>query len=116
MRTRPVANRPEGRACPGAHRPRGIVGVIGPNGVGKTTLLKMILGEEEPDAGTVKLGETVRVSEIPSRAYVAAFGFKGSDQQKPQDARQIGAYESAGAAAAALARACGKGTGRSRSA
>jgi len=94
--------------------PNGIVGVIGPNGVGKTTLLKMILGEEEPDAGTVKLGDTVRVSyvdqmragidpdqtvwevisggeahihagrtEIPSRAYVAAFGFKGSDQQKP---------------------------------
>jgi ATP-binding cassette ChvD family protein len=94
--------------------PNGIVGVIGPNGVGKTTLLKMILGEEEPDAGTVKLGDTVHVSyvdqmragidpdqtvwevisggeahihagrtEIPSRAYVAAFGFKGSDQQKP---------------------------------
>jgi ATP-binding cassette ChvD family protein len=94
--------------------PNGIVGVIGPNGVGKTTLLKMILGEEEPNAGTVKVGETVRMSyvdqmragidpdktvwevisggeayiragqtEIPSRAYVAAFGFKGSDQQKP---------------------------------
>jgi ATP-binding cassette ChvD family protein len=94
--------------------PNGIVGVIGPNGVGKTTLLKLILGEEEPDAGTIKVGDTVRVSyvdqmragidpdktvwevisageayiragqtEIPSRAYVAAFGFKGSDQQKP---------------------------------
>jgi ATP-binding cassette ChvD family protein len=96
--------------------PNGIVGVIGPNGVGKTTLLKMILGEEEPDAGTVTLGETVRISYvdqlraridpgqtvwevvsggealiragstwIPSRAYVAAFGFKGSDQQKPAE-------------------------------
>jgi ATP-binding cassette ChvD family protein len=92
----------------------GIVGVIGPNGVGKTTLIKMILGEEQPDAGTIKVGETVQISyvdqnrariapgknvwevisdgkayirvgrtEIPSRAYVAAFGFKGADQQKP---------------------------------
>ena len=92
----------------------GIVGVIGPNGVGKTTLMKMIIGEEQPDAGTIKVGETVRISyvdqdrgridpgrnvwevisdgevyiragrtEIPSRAYVAAFGFKGADQQKP---------------------------------
>ncbi len=92
----------------------GIVGVIGPNGVGKTTLMKMIIGEEQPDAGTIKVGDTVRISyvdqnrariapdknvwevisdgeahiragktEIPSRAYVAAFGFKGSDQQKP---------------------------------
>jgi ATP-binding cassette ChvD family protein len=93
--------------------PNGIVGVIGPNGVGKTTLLKMITGEEQPDAGIIRTGETVRISytdqmrsgidpgrtvwevisggeawiragktEIPSRAYVAAFGFKGSDQQK----------------------------------
>jgi ATP-binding cassette ChvD family protein len=94
--------------------PNGIVGVIGPNGIGKTTLLKMILGEEQPDAGTIRVGETVRISyvdqmragidsdktvwevvsggqahfragrtEIPSRAYLAAFGFKGADQQKP---------------------------------
>jgi ATP-binding cassette ChvD family protein len=94
--------------------PNGIVGVIGPNGVGKTTLLKMITGEERPAAGAIKVGGTVRISyvdqlragidpgktvwevisggeasiragraEIPSRAYVAAFGFKGSDQQKP---------------------------------
>jgi ATP-binding cassette ChvD family protein len=94
--------------------PNGIVGVIGPNGVGKTTLLKLILGEEQPDSGTIRVGETVRISytdqmragidpgktvwevisggeshiragrtEIPSRAYVAAFGFKGADQQKP---------------------------------
>jgi ATP-binding cassette ChvD family protein len=92
----------------------GIVGVIGPNGVGKTTLMKMIIDEEQPDAGTIKVGDTVQISyvdqnrariapdknvwevisdgeayirvgktEIPSRAYVAAFGFKGSDQQKP---------------------------------
>jgi ATP-binding cassette ChvD family protein len=94
--------------------PNGIVGVIGPNGVGKTTLLKMINGEDSPDSGSIRLGETVRISctdqmragidpaktaweavsggeayihagraEIPSRAYVAAFGFKGADQQKP---------------------------------
>ena len=93
--------------------PNGIVGVIGPNGVGKTTLFKMIVGEELPDGGSIKIGDTVRISyvdqargriapdknvwevisdgesyiqvgkaEIPSRAYVAAFGFKGGDQQK----------------------------------
>jgi ATP-binding cassette ChvD family protein len=91
----------------------GIVGVIGPNGVGKTTLFKTIVGLEEADAGTVKVGETVKISyvdqsragldptknlwetvsdgldyiqvgnvEIPSRAYVSQFGFKGPDQQK----------------------------------
>ncbi len=92
----------------------GIVGIIGPNGVGKTTLFKMVLGEEQPDAGTLRVGETVQLSyvdqsrarldpkknvwevvsdgldhikvgsrELPSRAYVAAFGFRGPDQQKP---------------------------------
>jgi ATP-binding cassette ChvD family protein len=92
----------------------GIVGVIGPNGAGKTTLFKTIVGLEQPDAGTVKVGETVKLSyvdqnragidgaktvwetvsdgldhikvgnvEMPSRAYVSAFGFKGPDQQKP---------------------------------
>ena len=92
----------------------GIVGVIGPNGAGKTTLFKTILGMEQPDSGTVKIGETVKISyvdqsrggidpkktlwevvsdgldhmkvgnvEIPSRAYVSTFGFKGPDQQKP---------------------------------
>ena len=92
----------------------GIVGVIGPNGTGKTTLFKMLIGEEQPDAGTIKIGETVSISyvdqnrsgldpkknlwevvsdgldyikvghvEMPSRAYVSAFGFKGPDQQKP---------------------------------
>lgn len=92
----------------------GIVGVLGPNGVGKTTLFKTIVGLEEPDAGTVKVGDTVKISyvdqsrggidgsktlwevvsdgldyikvgnvEMPSRAYVSAFGFKGPDQQKP---------------------------------
>ncbi len=91
----------------------GIVGVIGPNGVGKTTLFKTIVGLEEADSGTVKVGETVKISyvdqsragiqpdknvwevvsdgldyikvgqvEIPSRAYVSQFGFKGPDQQK----------------------------------
>ena len=44
--------------------PNGIVGVIGPNGVGKTTLLKMILGEDQPDAGTIRIGETVRISYV----------------------------------------------------
>ena len=92
----------------------GIVGVIGPNGVGKSTLFKSIVGLEELDSGELKIGETVKISyvdqsragidptktlfevvsdgldfmmvgntEIPSRAYVAAFGFKGADQQKP---------------------------------
>jgi ATP-binding cassette ChvD family protein len=92
----------------------GIVGVIGPNGAGKTTLFKMILGSEQPDAGVVKVGDSVKISyvdqtranidpkktlwavvsdeldyinvgqvEMPSRAYVSAFGFKGPDQQKP---------------------------------
>ncbi len=91
----------------------GIVGIIGPNGVGKTTLFKTIVGLEELDAGTLKIGETVDISyvdqsrggidpnknlwevvsdgldyiqvgktEIPSRAYVSQFGFKGPDQQK----------------------------------
>lgn len=92
----------------------GIVGVIGPNGAGKTTLFKMIQGLETADAGSIKVGETVKISyvdqsranidpkktlwavvsdeldyinvgqvEMPSRAYVSAFGFKGPDQQKP---------------------------------
>jgi ATP-binding cassette ChvD family protein len=92
----------------------GIIGVIGPNGVGKTTLFKTIVGLEEPDSGEVKVGDTVKLSyvdqerggidpkknvwevvsegldyihvgqvEMPSRAYVSAFGFKGADQQKP---------------------------------
>ena len=91
----------------------GIVGVIGPNGVGKTTLFKTIVGMEPLDAGELKVGETVKISyvdqsrggidpnktlwevvsdgldyiqvgkiEMPSRAYVSAFGFKGPDQQK----------------------------------
>ncbi|MEL7480292.1 MAG: energy-dependent translational throttle protein EttA [Pseudomonadota bacterium] len=93
--------------------PGGIVGVIGPNGAGKSTLFKMILGQETPDAGTLRLGDTVELGyvdqsrdklddkrtvweevsdgldvidlggiEVNSRAYVGAFNFKGSDQQK----------------------------------
>jgi len=93
--------------------PGGIFGVIGPNGAGKTTLFRMIVGQEKPDAGTLRLGETVRVGyvdqsrdvlspensayeaiaegedpiqlgkrQIPARAYVASFNFKGADQQK----------------------------------
>ena len=92
----------------------GIVGVIGPNGVGNTTLFKTIVGLEQPDAGSVEVGDTVKLSyvdqnrenidpeatvwevvsggldyihvgqnEMPSRAYLSAFGFKGPDQQKP---------------------------------
>jgi ATP-binding cassette ChvD family protein len=92
----------------------GIVGIIGPNGVGKTTLFKTIVGVEPLDGGELKIGETVELSyvdqtrggidpkktvwevvsdgldyiqvgktEIPSRAYVSTFGFKGPDQQKP---------------------------------
>ncbi|GAA0855553.1 energy-dependent translational throttle protein EttA [Streptosporangium amethystogenes subsp. fukuiense] len=91
----------------------GIVGVIGPNGVGKTTLFRMITGGETPDSGEIVVGDTVKISyadqsrggidpaknvwevvsdgldyikvgqvEMPSRAYIAAFGFKGPDQQK----------------------------------
>ena len=94
--------------------PGGIVGVIGPNGAGKSTLFKMIIGDEEPDAGSVRVGETVKLGyvdqsrdaldpkatvweeisggtdiidlggvEVRSRAYVGAFNFKGTDQQKP---------------------------------
>lgn len=93
--------------------PNGIIGVIGPNGVGKSTLFKMIMGEVSPDSGSIFRGETVQLSyvdqtragidaykkvwevvsdgldymqvgdtEVPSRAYVASFGFKGPDQQK----------------------------------
>ncbi|MGQ0465546.1 MAG: energy-dependent translational throttle protein EttA [Sporichthyaceae bacterium] len=92
----------------------GIVGIIGPNGAGKTTLFKMLMDLEKPDSGTIKVGQTVKISyvdqgrthldptktlwevvsdgldhikvgqvEMPSRAYVSAFGFKGPDQQKP---------------------------------
>jgi energy-dependent translational throttle protein EttA len=91
----------------------GIVGVIGPNGAGKTTLFRMIVGQDEPDSGTIRVGDTVKLGYIdqsrdalnadksvwqeisdgndeivlgkramPSRAYCAAFNFKGSDQQK----------------------------------
>ncbi len=93
--------------------PGGIVGVIGPNGAGKTTLFRMIVGQEQPDSGTLEIGDSVRVAyvdqaradldpsrtvwqevsgghdritlgkrEIASRAYVASFNFRGSDQQK----------------------------------
>ena len=93
--------------------PGGIVGVIGPNGAGKSTLFKMIMGKEEPDSGTIRVGDTVKLGyvdqsrdqlddkknvweevsdgldvidlggvEVNSRAYVGAFNFKGSDQQK----------------------------------
>ncbi|WP_137390725.1 energy-dependent translational throttle protein EttA [Rhodoligotrophos defluvii] len=93
--------------------PGGIVGVIGPNGAGKTTLFRMITGQEQPDAGTLRIGETVVLGyvdqsrdtlegdktvweeisggndvialgkrEVPSRAYVSWFNFRGSDQQK----------------------------------
>lgn len=91
----------------------GIVGIIGPNGVGKTTLFRMVTGSETPDSGEIVLGDTIKLSyadqsrggidpkknvwevvsdgldyikvgqvEMPSRAYIAAFGFKGPDQQK----------------------------------
>jgi ATPase subunit of ABC transporter with duplicated ATPase domains len=92
--------------------PGGIVGVIGPNGAGKTTLFRMVIGEEQPDSGTIRIGETVTLGyvdqsrtldsnksiweeisggtdllkvgtrEVNSRAYVARFNFSGSDQQK----------------------------------
>jgi energy-dependent translational throttle protein EttA len=93
--------------------PGGIVGVIGPNGAGKTTLFRMIVDQEKPDGGTLKVGETVKLgyvdqsrdslnaersvweeiadgrdeielgkAKVPSRSYVAAFNFKGADQQK----------------------------------
>ncbi|MFD2474822.1 energy-dependent translational throttle protein EttA [Amycolatopsis silviterrae] len=92
----------------------GIVGVLGPNGVGKSTLFRILAGAEKPDTGTLRIGDTVRMSyadqdragmapeqtawevvsgghdfltvgraELPSRAYLAAFGFTGPDQQKP---------------------------------
>jgi ATP-binding cassette ChvD family protein len=92
----------------------GIVGVVGPNGVGKSTLFRMIVGQDAPDDGTLEVGGTIKISyvdqsrggldprknvwevvsdgldhikvanfEMPSRAYVASFGFKGPDQQKP---------------------------------
>ncbi|MEB2284053.1 MAG: energy-dependent translational throttle protein EttA [Myxococcales bacterium] len=93
--------------------PGGIVGVIGPNGAGKTTLFRMIVGAEEADGGTLRIGDTVQLAyvdqsrdtldpkrtvweeisegqevlkigrrEVPSRAYVTSFNFRGSDQQK----------------------------------
>ncbi|TAL07108.1 MAG: energy-dependent translational throttle protein EttA, partial [Chloroflexota bacterium] len=91
----------------------GIVGIIGPNGAGKTTLFRMIVGQEQPDSGTITIGDTVQLSyvdqsrddlqagktvyeeisggdefikvgnrELPARAYVSSFNFKGTDQQK----------------------------------
>jgi len=91
----------------------GIVGIIGPNGAGKTTLFRMIIGQEQPDAGTIEIGDTVKLSyvdqsrdalaadrtvfqeitqgaevikvgprELPARAYVSSFNFRGTDQQK----------------------------------
>lgn len=93
--------------------PGGIVGVIGPNGAGKTTLFRMIMNQEQPDSGTIRIGETVKLAyidqnrpldpqktiwqeisggeeilrlgkrEMNSRAYVARFNFNGTDQQKP---------------------------------
>jgi len=90
----------------------GIVGIIGPNGAGKTTLFRMVVGQEEPDGGTLKVGETVQIAytdqnrtlnpditawqeisggqemilvgrkELNSRAYLSSFNFKGTDQQK----------------------------------
>jgi energy-dependent translational throttle protein EttA len=92
--------------------PGGIVGIIGPNGAGKTTLFRMITDQEQPDAGAIKIGETVKLAyvdqsrtldagktiweeiadgldvvtlgprEVNSRAYVARFNFSGADQQK----------------------------------
>jgi sulfate-transporting ATPase len=92
--------------------PGSIVGIIGPNGAGKTTLLRMIIGTEQPDAGTIRIGETVKIAyadqsrtldpnktvfeeisggeelikvggrELNYRAYCASFGFGGTDQQK----------------------------------
>ena len=93
--------------------PGGIVGIIGPNGAGKTTLFRMIVGQEQPDGGSIRVGETVKLGYVdqsrdslaatktvfeeisggveqievgkrtlPARAYVGAFNFKGSDQQK----------------------------------
>lgn len=91
----------------------GVLGIIGPNGAGKSTFLKMITGQEEPDSGTIRIGETVKLAyvdqmrddlnennsvwqeisdghdimqvgafQMPSRAYVGRFNFKGTDQQK----------------------------------
>jgi energy-dependent translational throttle protein EttA len=92
--------------------PGGIIGIIGPNGAGKTTLFRMVIGQDKPDAGTIRIGETVKLGyidqnrtldpnktifeeitggadivqlgprEMPSRAYVARFNFSGQDQQK----------------------------------